>query len=190
MDSFTGRIIPYVPGCPEVVAEKSILEAAISLCKHTNCWRKKFPATVPANEDSDTESVVDFEFDTGAELVTVPIFKRGGNYSPFYNFSRTAISIPAWPSESDIELTIAQKPLSTATALPAGFLAMPWTTWEDALISLAKSLLYAMPDVPWFSPKASGHELNKYNKECGKIRREILQPNPMTAMRVQPRPFI
>ena len=190
MDSFTGRIVPYVTGCPEVVAEKSILEAAISLCKNTNCWRKKFTATVAAGGEDDTETVVALEFDTGAVLVSIPLFKRGGNYTPFYERSLTTITVPAFTLESEIEATLSQMPLITATELPAGFKAMVWTSWEDALIALSKSLLYAMPNMPWFDPGLSGLELNKYNKECGRIRREIQQVNPMTGMRVQPRPFV
>ncbi|GEM_PF-3880849 len=190
MDSFTGLIIPYITGCPEVVAEKSILEAAISLCKNTNCWRKEFTATVLAGGEDDTETVVDLVFDTGAELVCIPLFKRDDRYSNEYVYTLTTVTVPAWPNESEIELILAQKPLKNASTLPAGFLAMTWTTWEDALIALTKSLLFAMPGVPWFNPKLSGHELNKYNRECGKIRMEILQSNPMTGMRVQPRPFV
>jgi len=190
MDSFTGRIVPYVTGCPEVVAEKSILEAAISLCKNTNCWRKKFTATVAAGGEDDTETVVTLTFDAGGALSSIPLFKRDDRYSADYIFSATTITVPAWPQESDIEATLSQIPLTTATELPATFKAMIWTSWEDALIALSKSLLYAMPNMPWFDPGLSGLELNKYNKECGRIRREIQQVNPMTGMRVQPRPFV
>ena len=190
MDSFTDRIGPYVPGCPEVVAEKSILEASISLCNNTNCWRKEFTATIAEGGEDDTETVTDVVLDTGAALVSVPVFKRDDRYSSDYTFTTTTITVPAWPQESDMEATLAQKPLSSATALPTGFLAMKWTCWEDALIALSKSLLYAMPGTPWGNPQLSGYELNKYGKECGKIRFEIQQSNPRTGMRVQPRPFV
>lgn len=233
MENYLGEVLPYIPKCPEVVVEKAILEAAISLCNNTNCWRKEQTSTVSAIPEFSTEETytvgdyvtylgLEYEliqggletpplptdtdywevktdtvyldtalsFDTGAELVTIPELKRDGRWYNDYKFSASAISVPSWPSDSEIKITIAQRPLRDATALPAGFKAMTWTSWIPAMAAMAKSSLYAMAGQPWHNPQASAYELTKYTRECGKIRAEILKENPMKEMRVQARPFV
>ena len=184
MDSLIHKVVPYVPGCPEVVAEQHILEASIELAKNTCCWRKEFTTTLPASVAADTITIT-LTLDTGAKIVAVPRVWRDNIPTNQYSISANDITLPAMVQESELKAVIAQKPERTATSLPDGFKAMPWQDWERAVAEYAKFQLQSMAGMDWYNPRAAAQAITNYNHFVGTIRREITQQNPMTEMRVR-----
>jgi len=189
MESLLPYVIPYVPGCPEVVVESKILEAAISLCENTNCWRIDQENTVPAETEAET-STITLTLDTGAELVGVPVCKRDDLPYMDYTVSGLDVSVPAWAQESTLFTTAAQRPKRDAESLPEAFTAMTWTDWRQALAEMAKALLHSMSRQAWSDPRQAAADINQYNSNIGILRAQISRPSPMAAMRVQPRLFV
>lgn len=186
MESYLRYVLPFVPGCPEVLVEKKILEAARALCDDSWCWRKKQTSTVLA--DAVTLAL---DIDDGtAELSDIPKYARDGRNSIDYEIAGTDIIIPAWPQNSTVKLTMAQRPLITATALPAEFKAIRYQKITEALAEMAKEILHSMTGQTWYDPRQAKDDKTAYDFYVGKIRTQILRPNPMTELRITPRPFV
>lgn len=185
MESYLRFVLPYVPGCPEVLAETKILEAARALCDDAFCWRKKQASTVLANAVS-----LALDLDPEAEVSDVPAYSRDGRNSLDYEISGTNLIIPAFSADSEVKLTIAQRPLLTSESLPAEFKTIRYHKVSEALAEMAKAILHGMTGQPWFDPRQAQAEKTYYDLYVGQIRSQILRPNPMTEMRVTPRRFI
>lgn len=49
LKQFLPRVLPYVPGCPEVLAVAHLRDAAIEFCERTKCWRAISSVALSAN---------------------------------------------------------------------------------------------------------------------------------------------
>lgn len=49
LSAFLPRVLPYVPGCPEILAVSHLRDAAIEFCERTKCWRHISKTTLSAN---------------------------------------------------------------------------------------------------------------------------------------------
>lgn len=49
LKAFLPRVLPYVPGCPEILAISHLRDAAIEFCERTKCWRVISSAVLSAN---------------------------------------------------------------------------------------------------------------------------------------------
>ncbi|RLB93530.1 MAG: hypothetical protein DRH26_03655 [Deltaproteobacteria bacterium] len=185
MESYIGYVLPFVPGCPEALVERKLLEAARALCDDAWCWRKKQESTIAADA-----TTLALGIDSTAELSDVPEFARDGRNSIDYEISGTDIIIPAWSAESTIKLTMAQRPPITATELPAGFKSIRYQKVTEALAEMTKAILHSMKDQAWHDPREAVTDKSAYDFYVGKIRAQILRPNPMAEMRIIPRPFV
>jgi hypothetical protein len=135
---------------------------------------------------------VSLNFDTGAELSDVPFFSRDGRNSNEYEIGEDGdeIIIPAWSAASTVVLTIAQRPLITATELPAGFKKIRFRKITEALAEKAKAILHGMRGQTWHDPRQEQADNAAYDSYVGQIRAQILKQNTMTELMVTHRRFV
>ena len=189
MDTYLPDIMPYVPGCPEILVERTVLRAAIMFCSDSFAYRKTQEGTITAETEDETTTVT-LVPDTDAEVIAIPLYKRDDIESNDFERTGNSFVVPAWAQDSTYEIVMAQQLPSDATALPASFTAIPYLGTRQAVRQLTLHLLHDMKGQVWYDPKQGDIDLTRYNKELGLVRAEIWRPNAMTEMRVANRGFV
>lgn len=52
LSAFLPRVLPYAPGCPDILAVSHLRDAAIEFCERTKCWRSITSTTMAANSQA------------------------------------------------------------------------------------------------------------------------------------------
>jgi len=96
-ETFYPYILPYLPGCPEVVIETHLQEAASKFCAESEVWRYTIDSDYTSNGTSDYQ----IDVTSGTLLESILFFYVNG--SPLTRVADRHFSIPINQDGSDIK---------------------------------------------------------------------------------------
>jgi len=163
ISDFFPRVLPYVPGCPQPVAEQAILDAAIVFCEDSLVIRERFSAfnTDPGIADYGLTTPSDTQV---ARLLAVyvngtqipawvsdpppPAVGSGAPTTYYTTRSDGVFKLELYPiPDRAYEITVeaALRPTRDAATLDSDLFGL----WSDAVVSGAIGRLSSIPDQPF-----------------------------------------
>lgn len=205
ISDFFPRVIPYLVGCSEPLAQQALLDSAISFCESTNVLREQLDAF------STAAGVTTYDLDApsqNVEIARIISVKVNGEYiAPvmaedvpnddlnrtkpmgYYTSregSRLVIVFAQIPDKAyTVKVTVSIKPTRTTTQLPSELFA----TWPDAVIAGAITKLALVPNQPFTNPTLSAINAVEVAKHTSKARTEGMYGRLQGSTRVRQRPF-
>lgn len=165
---FFSRLLPYVPACPEPLAQQAVVDAAIEFCEST------LIDVVELDPETTVQGIADYNFTLPPQtnLVTVAKVKlddafiapvtadvgRGlllppGAPARYYvrevdgSISLTLVPPPA--DSKELSVVCAVKPTRNATQLSDKL----FNDWADAIVELALYRIMSVPGQPFSNPE-------------------------------------
>ena len=175
------RLASSVPGCPNLVIEYAIRDAAIEVCERTGAWRYKQAdvtltagtfeyAFVPPDSNSEVHSVLTSTInDSPIKFITIeqahrlyadyPSSDSDDRATPRYLVYVSAdkfqtVPVPNSSPTYKVKMHVALKPVRTATAMDKGVM----DDLEDVIMHSALQHLLVLPERTW-----SDRELASYH---------------------------
>ena len=192
--AFLSRVLPEVPGCPDVLAEQAIMDAAIEMFDRTDIWVVfSDPARLSNLEDTyDPDSV------TGARIGRIKSVWCGARQLRFKTTRGLAEVLPDWQTARSSEPTyytstdgktvrVHPMPFSVngasitihASYVPTDSMsgnASPTipddlgVRYRDTIVAGAKARLMVLEDRKWSNPRVAAFNLDKFENSVAEIR--------------------
>ena len=206
VSSFLSRLLPYVIGCPEPLAQQALVDAAIEFCDHT------LIVTTDLDPVSVVKGVRQYEMELPAQtglsqvlrvwmdgtmLGPVPSTEvqsvDAPEGTPLYYYTRDrdeVLNLTLYPSpDKDIPngliVRVATRPTRTATQLHSAL----FNEWVDVIVESALARLYDTPGQV-FSNEAKAVVLwQKVRAKTNVARMEAYRGRTVSSLSVQMRSF-
>jgi len=175
LSAFLPYVMPYVDGCPDIVAEQAILRASIEFCERTQYWRydlspitpvkniKEYTLSLPSG--SAISSVEDPVYHAGTEISLVTrdwLSKNVANWKTITKSKAEYIYVPEpgkirlvpYPSETSVgalEVSVILKPKPDATTIPD----VLFDEYFECISEGAKYKLFSIPKKDWSDTESS-----------------------------------
>lgn len=170
ISDFFPRMLPYLPGCPEPVAEQAILDAAIAFCESAQVLRAELPLfnTTPgvavyalmAPAQHQVARVLDVVVGRRAlsaapsDLSGLPSDAHGAPATYFVRAHAGGFQLHLHPRPDEgqpIRANVVLRPTRTATQLDPTL----FDLWADAVLAGATARAMAIPGQPFSDPHGS-----------------------------------
>jgi hypothetical protein len=202
-EDFLPDVMPYVPGCPEVVAVSAIRNAAIEFCMKS-LWLVNNPATLVsvANQaayapvlPTDTElAAVDqvtynaSQLNPVGEVDVTYLFQSPGVPQYFTQIDPVNVQLLPMPQSAGvtIRMVVALTPTKTATTCDSNM----FERWGEGIGYGARARLHAIPGQPFSSPDESMRCRQMFSTAIGGARIERNRGFTRTVLRVRPPTFV
>lgn len=190
------QVSPYVPGCPDVVIEQEIRNAAIRFCSDTWCWRENLEpvflmdsASLQTASYVEDETEYDLDVDDAEQvvgIVSAKIDTRSVDGNVRWDLPRCRVFVPVASSpDGVIEIRAAMAPSTAATSMPV-FLR---TRYGQGILSGTLARLCAVPDKPWTDYSQAQYHNAQYIRETGSARISLYKNFTGRSLSVKPRFF-
>lgn len=170
VSQFFSRLLPYVPACPEPLAQQAVVDAAIEFCEST------LIDVVELDPETTVKGVADYNFTLPPQtnLVTVTKVKLDGAfiaqvtadvgrgvslpsglpvmcYVSEVDGSISLTLIPPPADSKELSVICAVKPTRNATQLSDKL----FNDWADAIVELALYRIMSVPGQPFSNPESA-----------------------------------
>ncbi len=180
MERFVSNILPYVPGCPEVLIKAETLRVATEFCRKTHIWQEVEESTATEGDETITLSPA------SGDVVGVKVQINEREISD-YTLSGVTVTLEDELSEDDeIKVTLYLTPERDATELPD----ILYNDWLEAISAGVRSRLMLMPEKPWSNPNMVMIHAQTYQHQTGQALLLARKKNVREPMRMQLRPWI
>jgi len=182
MERFVNDILSECPGCPDIIIERKVLQAAILFCNDSWVWQEKITANVV--KDSTGTAITPFNDATIAGIISSTVNSR-----PFTAFKLASGYLTfdeAATEDFTLDLVVAIKPARDVPALEDIF----YDDWYEGISAGAKSSLMMMQGKPWFNPELSMFYGKEYRGVMVEAKMAGAQKNDVVANQIKMRPFI
>lgn len=176
LSAFLPRLVPLVPGCPDLLATRAVLDAAIWFCEESLWLRQVQPATTctanvstytaPTSTDQSVARVLNVW--VNGQLIA-PIALNDAQYLPVVNKSTpqgyyTSHSDGVWsvvlyPTPDyayTLQMEVALRPTRTSTTLQNDLFEL----WLEPIVRKAAAIVCGHADMPCSDPgKATEYEM-------------------------------
>lgn len=209
MADLLASILPEVHGCPDVRAQQAAVNAAITFCRFTNCWKRDLdPMTTQAGvaqydvSGAVSDGVLNTLLSGTVDHLPLAIRTRDElddrlpywrTYSGFPttvflpNGDRNTIQLVGVPDQAyTVQLTASYKPTPTATTLDDAV----FNDFYKAMADGALAELLLMNGRGWFNPVLGAQHQAAFNAAMHDARVETDMGNGRSRNMVQMRPFI
>lgn len=208
---FSNRILPDVPGCPEVMVSQAVLNTCIDFCSRTWVVTRGLGVDVASSDINenlnyevpiDISQALDFTVAVGLVLLnyedsTYPLeMKQIVTHSDqvtsvedrkFYYFdSDTSVVLCPIFSAGHIYIEVATMPTPTASGVDS----ILYTFWADQICSGAKARLFSMPQKSWSDTKLSAHNYSLYYRAINSAKASRLKGFSGKSLSVNPRSYL
>ena len=205
LSDFLPRILPHVIGCPSILAEQSLIDAAISFCDkslavrytpdtaYTTASTARYDFDLPASQDF---SRVVYLKVNGRTLTSSPIWDQPlvdtNNSSPTHYFvtqNESELQLNLYPTPDDvytIEMSVALRPTRSATRLEDDL----YTYWHEALTYGALSRIMSASNQPYSNPAMANSYAYKAYTVCQNARIEGNIGRTISSISARPAPFV
>ena len=207
LSQFFPRLLPYVVGCPEPLAQQALLDSAIDFCNRTSVVSLELdPLTVVKNVDT-------YEIDTpdqtsvattlkvwydGKIIDPVPYEQATGMYSsmngaPRYYFgsfvdevySLTLLPMPRDTLANSLRIRVALTPTRSATQVHS----ILYDRYADGIVAGAMAIICSIPDQPFTNTSQAAAAAAKARAISAVARGEIMHGNVQSSLSVKMRAF-
>ena len=206
ISSMTRFVALSAPGCPDVVVEDYLLQAAIDLCRRSFVWRETVqepvsPLDYPFQLSAPTWanvlkvlSIVGAGVAPGLEELTIRecddrfVDWRTAPGVPAYyvNDPRdTVMLVPIPTATTTFDITLAYEPTSTATNIPDAL----YTEHRDTIVAGALMRLCMMPGKDWSNPSLALANRAMFEAGVSAASREFHLNYSHAALTVTPSPL-
>lgn len=207
LSQFFPRLLPYVVGCPEPLAQQALLDAAIEFCNKGNAVSLmldpittiKGTATYEIETPTQTgvSTVLKLWYD-GNVLSPLPYEQalslfNNPNGAPrfFYGqyvdevYSITLLPTPDKTVPNGLQIRVALTPTRSATQVHT----ILYDRYADAIVQGAISTLSAIPDQPFTNLPQAAAAAVRFRAEANLARGEIMHGNVQSSLSVKMRAF-
>jgi hypothetical protein len=171
ISEFFPRVIPYVPGCSEPLAQQALLDAAIVFCEESQVIRARL------DEFSTVADQVSYELDAPAQqqvarvlevrvdgrpipmvmaedvgMITDAVGRPMACYTDATESEFVLRLFPVPDGAYPVQVRAALRPTRTATSVEDDL----FNLWSDAVVSGALARLMAVPAQPFSNPALAG----------------------------------
>lgn len=203
LDDFLPRLLPYVPGCPDLLVRQGLVESAIEFCARTQIAQTLSTLTL-----REGRAAYDIELPAQQALVNVlDVLCDGLPLDPVsWPVAELPPGRPQWvikPLPSVNELTVVPTPDAQAAGkrltVLAAFKPAPKATmladelfadWHDAVVQGAIRRLCAMPSQPFSATGAVVMAATAFESYVADARLVARKRRLVHATRVTPRPLV
>jgi hypothetical protein len=204
ISDFFPRVLPYLPGCPEPMAEQALLDSAIAFCEDSSAVRVSLvPVAVTVDVstyslDAPSQQVIarvmGVQFDgrplypVSAEDVELLTGATGNPVAYYTRQGTTSLELVLFPTPDvtgSLDISVATLPARTATQLPDEL----FVYWSDAVTAGAISRAKAIPNQPFTDPAGAAGYAAAALAASRKARIEGNFGRAQSHMRVRSRPF-
>lgn len=209
VSEFTKRLMPDLPGCPEVLAQTTILDVISQFCARTWVVSRGMGMDI-ATADIDSEFLKMADIDIGdvvpknwrpvgingftyngvpyelrqVEIVTHVDTISSETRKKFYYFpDYQTISMYPFANSGTAYLEVAIAPLSTATQVDDKL----YDYWLDPILAGAKARLFRMPNKPWTDLKTVVLLEREFKRGIVDGVRQLRKSGTSQTVAVQPR---
>lgn len=206
--AFLSRVLPDVPGCPDVLATQAIMDAAIEIFDETHIWE----VTSDPIRLSNLEDTYEPDAVTGARIGKIKKVWCGQREVIFKTPSGLTDALPDWQTARSSEPTYYTSPDGVSVRVhPMPFSVngatitilasyvpkddMSGTTspvipdalgmrYRDAIVAGAKARLMVVPERKWSNERLAGYYQTQFDNAKADIRIKAIhgsQPGTMTA---------
>ncbi|WP_328186901.1 hypothetical protein [Marinobacter sp. OP 3.4] len=183
------RVMPHVPGCPEMMVEDALRDTAIKFCRDSHLWREQImdlylsPGIHRYELDLPEQTEV-------AALICAWQRKPGSEHKeavhPDINvFRMVRFDTLPDPDKGPIELHVVLQPTLDAD----GMLDAIGLDYDQALIHGALERLVIIPGKDWSNPNMATYHRSKYLESLTDARLAKANGNTEAPLRVSPQPF-
>ena len=205
LSDFLPRILPHVIGCPNTLAEQSLIDAAISFCDkslairyvpdiaYTTASVARYDFDLPASQDF---SRVVYLKVNGRELKSAPAWNQPlvetSDSLPTHYFvtqNESELQLNLYPTPDDvytIEMSVALRPTRNASRLEDDL----YTYWHEALVFGALSRIMNSSDQPYSDPVMARNYAYKAYTACQNARIEGNIGRTISSLSARPTPFV
>lgn len=188
LEAFLPRLLPWVNGCPQALAEEKLVDSAIAFCEHSSIVQvtsDPMPVVPGKNE-------FDLDMDVGTTLSRVLRAWYGPETHHVTGPARidvqapgTLIVLPVPAQATTLTVRFSTKPLRTAKSLADVLM----QDWVEGIVAGAVYRLSTIPDQAFSSDTNAAKAIAVYNREVGLAKVESTKGRLRTDTRVQMRPF-
>lgn len=202
---FYPEVAVAVPGCPNVVIDNALRNAAIELLGHAKCYRVDLTTivtvidqpTYPLVYDAETEiaAVLDLRSDarTITEKTAAYLRETFGMWEddtgePVHYFLSDPNTLRPYPIADDaynLYPTVALIPSRSATGLEQVFA----DQYREELAAGALARLLNVPNTPWRDKESAKEKADAFIKAKGDALADALRNYTVSSLRVTPRAF-
>lgn len=207
LSQFYPRLLPYVVGCPEPLAQQALLDAAIEFCNKSNAVSVMIDPITPV------KGIATYEIETPAQTGVSTVLKLwyDGKLTPsipyeqalslFNNpegtprfffgeyvdevYSITLLPTPEKTIANGLRLRVALTPTRSATQVHD----ILFDRYADAIVHGAISILCTVPDQPFTDLKQAAASSVRFRAEANLARGEIMHGNVQSSLSVKMRSF-
>jgi len=201
---FLPRLLPYLPACSEPLAEQALLDSAIEFCEKSQVLRETLPAIYTVAD------IASYQMDTSHSQLSVTRVLQvsidelpltgvlAEQFSPvvsprrpseFYSSHAeeyfTLMLSPIPDAEYEVLVTVAVRPLRTATLVPDEL----FNTWSEAIIAGAKARAMLTPGQPFSDAGHAAYAARVAERLTNTARVEGNFGRIRGSMRIRSRPF-
>lgn len=203
---FFPRLLPYVPACPDPVAQQALVDSAIHFCEKSLAYRytpdpvqteagiSQYDFDLPAS--TDISRIIWLKID-GYEVADVAQEQlrtlrdrddtKPTRYYVTQNESEALINLHPTPDDVyDLTMSLALRPTRNATRVEDDL----YTYWQDAIIAGALYRLMQIPDQPFSDPVNAAFYGRRAAVLTNNARNEGNLGRVTGSLKVRPRPFI
>jgi hypothetical protein len=201
------RILPFVSGCPDVMATNALRDATIEFCKETKAWNDYQPITLV-----DSEPTYGLEVPVDARVVEVmqawvpcgriwpksmldiqallPNWQGALGSQPAYFNSPTNSTVRFFPTPMNsnslvVTVRCAYAPTMDGESIDDDF----GDEYYEALIDGAILRLASMPNKSWSNPSLASYHGGRFEQAKTDIRIKVLHDGVPSVLTAQAPPF-
>lgn len=207
LSQFFPRLMPYVVGCPEPLAQQALLDAAIEFCTKSNA------VSVMLDPVTTISGIATYEIDTPSQTGVSAVLKlwhdgnlilplpfeqatslfNNPNGSPRFFFGQyvdeafcvTLLPTPDKTVANGLRMRAALTPTRSATQVHD----ILYDRYADAIVQGAISTLCAVPDQPFTDLPQAAAAAMRFRAEANLARGEIMHGNVQSSLSVKMRAF-
>lgn len=193
LSDFYPLVLPKVSGCPSIVVDEAILQAAAEFCEEAPVWRGWLDPITTVDATRTYALAVPAGL-TGAKIVKVVSVTLGGVElqptsademiaSGYAEFDDTDITLQGYIAHSSESIALLKNPGADlalrvfvqyapdtlVTTMPSSVV----RAWKRGIASGALAQLYDMDGEPWANPGKMGLERQRFEKEYADARMDV-----------------
>jgi len=211
VSAFFSRVIPYVIGCPEPLAQQAIVDSAIQFCDDSMVLRETLDSQTTINGQSTYEldapsqqqitrilgvwadgvQLKSAAQETAVSMAHVSTDLLSTGWPAHFYTTRTGseLLLNLWPTPNtpiSLDVEVVTRPVRDATDLENDL----YDFWMNAIVAGALGRLMAIPNQPFTNIELSMTYLAKASREASKARVDGNIGRVVSTQYITPRPFV
>ncbi|WP_018865126.1 hypothetical protein [Thioalkalivibrio sp. ARh3] len=182
IEQFLPDVLPEVPGCPEPMAERQILDATIRFCRDTYAWQAEIDQLrIPEGGRDRFEFGLDFiNTVNGSDLIALT---QVGDQ--VFTFDGLKLRVPHASAGDRLPIRAALQPERSASRVPR----LLYDDYREAIAAQALFRLLLQSRAEWANPELAGVYRQQYEQAVVEERVRMARGHSTQPGRIQPQAF-